>query len=301
MKDILKVGIIQAIVDSDVTWNKSPKMDIYEANVIWRQIQAGFASFMELAESNRPDIIVLPELAVASCFVSRLRQFAWRTGAIVIAGVDFKLSESGKVTNQAVVYVPRDWPRASNVGKIPPMSFYFGKHFFSAEEKAGFSAMGKESQSCYQFYIVDLGEYGNLGVSICADFYDIERYAIYKGRIQHLIILANNKDVKSFYFLTEAISRLVYCNVVICNSGHYGGSVCFTLYKEDYKRYSYKHEGKDLFTTQVVSLPVEALKKAQLVENDKITDDNKKFKSQPPGYKYCYQESSDADEKGNEK
>ena len=137
---------------------------------------------------------------------------------------------------------------------------------------------------CNEFYIVDLAEYGKLGVSICADFYDIERYAIYKGRIQHLLIIANNKDIKSFYFLAEAISRLVYCNVVICNSGHYGGSVCFTPAKHEYQRYSYKHEGHDLFTTQIVSIPVDALWKAQSEDMDALNG----FKNPPPGYKYQY-------------
>lgn len=138
---------------------------------------------------------------------------------------------------------------------------------------------------CNEFYIVDLAEYGKLGVSICADFYDIERYAIYKGRIQHLLIIANNKDIKSFYFLAEAISRLVYCNVVICNSGHYGGSVCFTPAKHEYQRYSYKHEGHDLFTTQIVSIPVDALWKAQSEDMDALNG----FKNPPPGYLYHYE------------
>ena len=138
---------------------------------------------------------------------------------------------------------------------------------------------------CNEFYIVDLGKYGKLGVSICADFYDIERYTIYKGRIQHFLIIANNKGITSFYFLAEAVSRLVYCNVVICNSGHYGGSVCFTPSKYEYQRYSYKHEGHDLFTTQIVSLPVDALWKAQSENMEALNG----FKNPPPGYEYHYE------------
>lgn len=139
-----------------------------------------------------------------------------------------------------------------------------------------------EWNSCDKFYILDTKDYGRIGFAICADFYDIERYTLYKGRVQHLIILAFNQDVKSFYFLAESISRLVYCNVVICNTGYYGGSVCFTPAKDDFKRYCYKHEGKELFTSQVVKLPVESLWKAQNENSDAL----KKYKSPPPGYKY---------------
>ena len=85
--------------------------------------------------------------------------------------------------------------------------------------------------------------------------------------------------------MAEAISRLVFCNVVICNTGHYGGSIAFSLYKEDYKRYIYKHEGAKLYTSQVISLPVADLHKAQ---QNAASPQAKKFKSAPPGYNYKY-------------
>lgn len=286
MEKLLNIGIIQAIVDPDLAWSDTPKMDIYEANVIWRQIQAAFASFQEMSDTKKPDIVVIPELAVATYFESRIKSYAQKIGAIVVAGLDFKQYEKGRIANRAIFYVPRDWPQGKQVGKVKATFFYFGKHFASQEEMKIINKDWNMSfVPCNEFYIVDLAEYGKLGVSICADFYDIERYAIYKGRIQHLLIIANNKDIKSFYFLAEAISRLVYCNVVICNSGHYGGSVCFTPTKHEYQRYSYKHEGHDLFTTQIVSLPVDALWKAQS-EYEKALKD---FKNPPPGYEYHYE------------
>lgn len=285
MEKLLNIGIIQAIVDPDLAWSDTPRMDIYEANVIWRQIQAAFASFQEMSVTKKPDIVVIPELAVATYFESRIKSYAQKIGAIVVAGLDFKQDEKGRIANRAIFYVPRDWPQGKQVGKVKATSFYFGKHFASREERKIINKDWNMSfVPCNEFYIVDLAEYGKLGVSICADFYDIERYAIYKGRIQHLLIIANNKDIKSFYFLAEAISRLVYCNVVICNSGHYGGSVCFTPAKHEYQRYSYKHEGHDLFTTQIVSIPVDALWKAQSEDMDALNG----FKNPPPGYKYQY-------------
>lgn len=286
MEKLLNIGIIQAIVDSNLAWSDTPQMDVYEANAIWRQIQAAFASFQEMSDTKKPDIVVIPELAVATYFESRIKSYAQKIGAIVVAGLDFKQYDNNRVSNRAIFYVPRDWPHGKQVGKVKAISFYFGKHFASREEmKIIKQDWNMFFVPCNEFYIVDLAEYGKLGVSICADFYDIERYAIYKGRIQHLLIIANNKDIKSFYFLAEAISRLVYCNVVICNSGHYGGSVCFTPAKHEYQRYSYKHEGHDLFTTQIVSIPVDALWKAQSEDMDALSG----FKNPPPGYEYHYE------------
>lgn len=118
MEKLLKIGVIQAIVDSHLAWADSPQMDAYEANAIWRQIQAAFASFQEMSETNKPDIVVIPELAVATYFESRIKSYAQKIGAIVIAGLDFKQYENDKVANKAVFYVPRDWPHEKNVGKV---------------------------------------------------------------------------------------------------------------------------------------------------------------------------------------
>lgn len=193
MEKLLNIGIIQAIVDPNLAWSDSPQMDVYEANVIWRQIQAAFASFQGMSDTKKPDIVVIPELAVATYFESRIKSYAQKIGAIVIAGLDFKRYDKDRVGNRAIFYVPRDWPHGKQVGKVKATSFYFGKHFASREEMEIIKHDWNMSfVPCNEFYIVDLEKYGKLGVSICADFYDIERYAIYKGRIQHLLIILNS-------------------------------------------------------------------------------------------------------------
>jgi hypothetical protein len=128
-------------------------------------------------------------------------------------------------------------------------------------------------------YIFHADGFGSIGIAICSDFFDLERFVIYKGRIQHLIVIAHNIDTESYYFLAEAIARLVYCNVVICNTGFYGDSIAYAPYSESYNRYIYRHKGKGLFATQVVHLPVESLIAAQ-----KMNDKTQTFKSAPPGY-----------------
>ena len=90
MEKLLNIGIIQAIVDSNLAWSDTPQMDVYEANAIWRQIQAAFASFQEMSDTKKPDIVVIPELAVATYFESRIKSYAQKIGAIVVAGLDFK-------------------------------------------------------------------------------------------------------------------------------------------------------------------------------------------------------------------
>ena len=82
MEKLLNIGIIQAIVDSNLAWSDTPQMDVYEANAIWRQIQAAFASFQEMSDTKKPDIVVIPELAVATYFESRIKNYAQKIGAL---------------------------------------------------------------------------------------------------------------------------------------------------------------------------------------------------------------------------
>lgn len=280
MEEHIRVAIIQTTLDQNVAWNSSaeyrPRMDNAEAKRIWQEANRVISGYDSMELDKRPHIIIFPEFSVAKLYRNDIEGWAKLLGCIIIAGYDFDL-DTGKVVNQAVCAIPDQWPHGH--GQTKGKIFLFGKRFPAFTERNYINDCGFEFKSADRFFILDAGDYGKIGLAICSDFYDIERFALYKGRIQHLFIIAYNKDVKSFYFLAEAISRLVYCNVVICNTGFYGGSICFSLYKDDFKRYIYKHEGMKLFTSQIVRLPVKSLVDAQKPNAGKT-----EFKSQPPSY-----------------
>lgn len=284
MNDSLNVGLIQTTLHSKIAWPEGLplQMNEMEARRIWQEIKSGFFKFNMLPWDKRPRIILLPEFSLDIFCERNIIDLAKSVGSVVIGGKDFVITEDEGVNiieNKAVVIIPQDWPQDKSARSAS--KFYFGKSFFSNEEIEAFDKMNYTSKSCPHMYILDAGEYGKIGVAICADFFDIERFVIYKGRIHHLFILAYNKDIQTFYFLAEAISRLVFCNVIICNTGFFGGSIAFSPYAELYKRYIYKHEGSRLFTTQVVSLPVRHLDYAQKKPGPK----GDLYKSTPPNYK----------------
>lgn len=284
----LKVAIVQTTLDNRVAWKidavKPIIMDYNEAARIWREVIHALDDYDNIEESRKPDIILMPEFTVAERFEPEIKKLSDQTGCIIITGLDFKC-QGDTVENKALCAIPYKWPYGR--GRSRSKTFYFGKHFPALEEKRFIESNGKTFKPCDKIYILDAREYGRIGLAICADFYDIERFALYKGRIQHLFILAYNKDVKSFNYLCEAVSRLVYCNVIICNTGHYGGSVCFSLKEKEWQRYIYRHEGANLFTSQIVRLPVKDFYEAQ------TTDDaiSKGFKNQPPGYEWHSEET----------
>lgn len=279
MEEILKVAILQTSLDNKAAWSiysvNRPKMDAMEGVRVWNEILHTMNNYVNLEDTRKPDVILIPEFSVAEQFEREIKKLADQIGSIIITGLDFKVT-GNKVRNQALVAIPYRWPHGFR--KSRAKTFYFGKHFPAGEEKKYLEDCGKDFEPCNEIYVLDAGDYGRIGLAICADFYDIERYALYKGRIQHLFILAYNKDVKSFLFLAESISRLVYCNVVICNTGHYGGSICFSLKEKEYQRYIYRHEGANLFTSQIVELPVKSFKESQKAKG------SNGYKNAPPEY-----------------
>lgn len=281
MEDYLKIGLIQTTLDPKIAWDdrKGTPLNICsdEESRTWAEIKRGIYSFRSDSIENQPHIILIPELSVPLSKEKELASISKQIGSIIIAGLDFSELPNNEIANKAVVFVPQNWPKKSRSAKVN--KFYFGKTFFSYIEKDFFKGKGKKEYPFPYLYILDAGNYGRIGVAICSDFFDIERFVIYKGQIHHMFVISFNKDIKSYYFLAEAISRLVYCNVVICNSGYYGGSLGFSPYENDYKRNIYKHEGGKLFTSQVINLPVNEVDKAQ--------DPNfrsKVLKAKPPGY-----------------
>jgi hypothetical protein len=69
--------------------------------------------------------------------------------------------------------------------------------------------------------------------------------------------------------------------VVICNTGQYGHSVVFSPFAEPYKRIIYRHQGNNLFSHQLVELPVRDLDAAQRGQKGFVGNN---FKGLPPGY-----------------
>lgn len=287
----LRLGLIQTTIDSDLAWNseskQAPAMDWAEGEKAWGEICNGLKSIAVMPRYARPHIVILPELTIPESREYALRQYAAKLGVIIIAGLDF-IQDGKDIFNQATVCIPTQWPFRTGAGKAK--HFRFGKVTPSHTERKYISkCKTKEGDYCQfksaeEVFILNLGRYGNVGLSICADFYDLHRYTIYRGRIQHLFLFAYNKDLESFRHIAESIARIVYCNVAICNTGIYGGSMVFYPAYDAYNRYIYRHEGAGISSVQTVRLPVKSLYD---VQHDKEKVAKKVgLKSLPPGYEY---------------
>jgi len=284
----LSVGVIQTTLNAAHAWvgeNPTPQMSAAEDERAWQEIRKAFRSFQD--GGIRPQLVLLPELSLPRTRLFEFERLVAALNVIAVVGADYRFNRKDMtVRNEGIVLVPRGFP-----GRHPSRyctRILFGKTFATPKEKAKLLNLSPPWTFIgdHKVYLFDCGAYGSFGVSICYDFMDLERALMYRGRIQHLFVLAYNRDRGMFQSLADALSRTVYCNVVICNTGVYGGSLAVSPYYEAHKRTIYAHQGPGLFTTQVVQLPVRGLIE-MLSGKSGVSDGKQEFKDPPPGLVAC--------------
>lgn len=294
----LGVALVQTTIPKGA-WDRFPgRNPIIEWNV-WQELRFALRGIEDGSKESPPKIILIPELSVPESRIPEMKKMASSLKAVLMCGVDYKRDfKTKRVENRACIIVPHAWPDCDSIGGAKEI--YVGKSYPSLGEEALLAAKGWTFKKDSTVYLFESRVLGKIGVCICYDFLDVERHLMYRGKIQHLVILSYNRDFESFYHNAEALARTLYCNVVVCNTGTYGGSLAVAPFYEPFKRTIYRHQGSQLSTTQVVELPVHDLieaqagtfddeRKAELIRSAKSRAPKKgkaepEWKSLPPGY-----------------
>jgi predicted amidohydrolase len=276
-EDDLRVAIIQTTLNYKLAWKKGIHMSLIEEERAIREIQQHVSALLH-DDNRKPDIVILPELSVPTGFLWRLRRMSIEMNAIVVAGMDYQClpKKSRQVVNRAVVVIPNGWGRLKKSSHATIR--YVGKTYGAKTELALLKKAHFTFRQFPEVWVFDAKRFGKFAIAICYDFLDLERVTLYKLKIQHLFVLAYNPDIVSFDHAAEALSRMVYCNVVVCNTGHFGRSAVLSPFYDPNKRLIYRHCGNGLSTSQIVKLPVRELVLAQTGDGTP-----KLFKSLPPG------------------
>lgn len=284
----LAVGVIQTTVNAALAWPRngaSPRMSDAQDAHAWQEICKAMRALQD--GDVAPKIVVLPELSLPRTRLSEFEKIVCSLNVIAFVGVDYRLNHRTKqARNEGIVFVPAGFWNARQSRKCTRIMF--GKSHAAPGEKSAlktltpsWSHLGDD-----KVYVFDAEAYGRIGVSICYDFMDLERAVMYRGRVHHLLVLAYNRDLGMFRSLADSLSRTVFCNVVVCNTGFYGGSIAVAPYHDPNKRLIYSHDGNGLFTTQVIKLPIRGVVEALAGKVERRTTEprnEKLFKDPPPG------------------
>ena len=288
VNDFLHIGVIQTSVSAETAWaddgsgrwEECVRMSAVEERHAKKEIRHFLSSLR--GSEHQPDIILLPELAVPLGFQSRLKRAAEKLETIIIAGLDYRI-ERGEaqptVSNEAIIVVPRRL-RGRQVARRTEIR-RVGKTYAAPGEVKKLSAISGGGVSFLAHptvWIFDGDGIGKFAVAICYDFMDLDRIVMYRNQIQTLFILAYNRDTTSFDHLAEALSRMLFCNVIICNCGEFGGSLAVSPFREPFRRSIYRHAGQRLPNAQIIQLPLASL----ALHQSGIA--NGEFKSLPPGF-----------------
>lgn len=286
--DHLKVGVVQTTIDGAKAWTKgaaSPQMSLSQDVHVWHEICKAMRAFQD--GDQKPKVILFPELSIPSTRLDDFERLVSALNVIAFVGVDYKINyKDGNVKNEGIVFIPNGFWNSKPSKYCSRV--IFGKSHPAPLEKSNLenSSPSWSFSGDHNVYIFDLNKYGKVGVSICYDFMDLERALMYRGKIHHLFVLAYNKDLGMFRSLADSLSRTIYCNVVICNTGFYGGSLAVSPYFDAFRREIYSHGGGKLFSTQVFSLPLSKLDSSlKGVPEKYISEKSEKllFKAPPPG------------------
>jgi len=259
-------------------------VDLYVAERVWQEIQEGLRTMVNV--EDKPDIVLIPELHLPINKIEAIKAISRKHNFMIISGVDFQRNptNSSKIRNRGIVTIPSDWGSEGSSRHVSAL--HFGKTYFTYMERALFKnvegAICKEDPES-NMYIFESKQFGSFGIMICSDIFDIERMMLYQGRIQHLFIISLNKDLTTYFAMAESLTRLLYCNVVICNTGFFGGSLAVSPYREPSRRTIYQYQGQQMLNTNIISIPLDSLIEAQFTDYT-IEKERRPFKASPPGY-----------------
>lgn len=247
-------------------------------------------SILRTSHQDRAQFVMLPEFFMPRKFLfSYIKERAIRYRSIIMGGLEYGMdlypSPSGKprLRNEAFVVIPDNIYQESNVVSGNATVITVPKLHPAPEEKELLSKSGYEFVNGNRIYHFSSKRLGNFAVLICFDFLNLPVQAILQSKIQTLFVLTYNMDVTGFISIADTVQRLLLCNVVICNTGYYGGSVAFAPIREPrHKRQVLQINGNQIHAAVSVHLPIKEVWKVQ--ETGEIEQGKNKYFQLPPDF-----------------
>lgn len=288
--DEVVVTVGQLVIDAK-NFDKKKRLRHSNGSEVWKEAE----QILYVAREAKSNFVVFPELAIPRSKLSYLEEWAKELGAVVIAGLEygpkwcFNSDRNEPLVNEACVIIPPNLRTESKdvLSKYGrPAVFYIPKMNYPLVEATGIQKNSYSYREKNELYVFESSLLGNFAVLICYDFMSLSIEAMLQGNIQTLFVIAYNKDLNTYDVLANALVRRSMANVVITNSGSYGGSLVFSPYSNRHKRQVFKIEGNNVGAGVSVKIPMAPLKE---VQQNPRSEDNKSDKERvfllvPPNF-----------------
>ncbi len=310
---VVRVGQVTAWPKLPDVVNKFPRLSVSNTNEMIEQVSNVFLAPAQSVDETRPQLIILPELAIPQNEIYSLRNLVKTEEKAVVAGLYWRelkpafwrpnwLKPRFKyIVNEAEFIMPI---RPIGVSRGPPGVRWFRvrKPVLAHIEHGLADALSKKSSNMQwtmlpgrRWYRFVHPNWGDFTVAICADLIDSAPWRALRGELLHLFMVAFNQDVNLFDSITWVRAYENYVNVASVNHGKYGGSFLWTPRKK-HERELARLRGNDLLLIADVHLPISDLLESQKTGNIKTIKNevkkwqNKmpremKFKAPPPGFR----------------
>ncbi|MDE0348815.1 MAG: hypothetical protein OXM56_03815 [Gammaproteobacteria bacterium] len=307
---VVRVGQVAAWPRKADVLSAFPKIPPGSRHVMIQQVANVFFAPTQAINGTKPELVVLPELAVPNEEVQSLRGLVKDSGMGVLAGLYWRRlnppyrAGGGSVAswqcfvNEAELALPiRDGdrgPRDVRWFRVrKPVAAHIEDGLARALTKKAPGAPWRLLRGRRWYRFVD-PRWGDFTIAICADLIDAAPWRALRGELLHLLMVAFNKDVDLFDSLTWVRAYENYVNVTSVNHGMYGGSFIWTP-RSRHERELASLRGSRLSLLADVPLPVKELLWAQRNGPKKAvaraTRDwlgrptlPPKFKAVPPGF-----------------
>jgi len=197
-------------------------------------------------EGNTVDLVVFPELSVPTASIRTLCRFVRQMQTLVLAGLELRVApDQSRRLNELMWIVPLDDD---------------GQHLAALlQEKIhvtpGESALRPPVVEANPAIIWRInGHKGRLAAINCYEFTNLLIRDLLRGRVEGLVIAANNQDITTFDNLVESTHYDLFSHVILVNAERFGGSAVRAPYREHWDRRIFDIHGSNLFAVNVCSL-----------------------------------------------
>lgn len=276
LKDKIKVTIAQfsdqSIDKCSITYNSNFESQFEPENKIKynypkKQLEKFFKA-LNVASKENADFLIFPELFMPSDYVNKyVSTSSQKHSIIIIGGMEWNHHQTinGKkyIRNQGFISLPIVNDNSSQNYYTKAHVLFFSKLYPAPTEMEYLSKNGYYFENGNKVFLFSSKKFGNWAILICIDYLNLPIQVLLQGKIQTLFVIAYNKDVEYYYSLSDSLHRILLCNIVVCNTGVFGGSHAYTPLRKKHLRNVFQTRGNDVNTAVTIELPIKQLKEEQ--------------------------------------